>query len=88
MHIDYDLAPFVKKSFKKILQKHLTREVGESFKVRDDIGIDERYQKNREYKERYPNSWDWAIEDLKEEIQQGCESLYHNLNTLESRAGS
>jgi ribonucleoside-triphosphate reductase len=88
MHIDYDLAPFVKKSFRKILQKHLNRQVGEDFKVRDDIGIDERYAPNREYKEKYPNAWDWALEDLKEEVQQGCESLFHNLNTLESRAGS
>lgn len=43
---------------------------------------------NEYIKEHYPKLYRYAHNLLIEECKQSCEALYHNLNTLESRAGS
>lgn len=41
---------------------------------------DEKYKK-------YNKAYAYAIEELEDEGKQATQGLYHNLNTLESRAG-
>lgn len=36
----------------------------------------------------YPDAYNYAMKQLEREGKQSAEALYHNLNTLESRAGS
>lgn len=36
----------------------------------------------------YQKAYQYAVDQLEHEGQQAAQSLYHNLNTLESRAGS
>ena len=36
----------------------------------------------------YPDAYNYAMKQLEREGKQSSEALYHNLNTLESRAGS
>jgi ribonucleoside-triphosphate reductase len=100
MHIDYDLAPYVKKSFIRHMRK--------AFKyIRDDnsanfdrinAGSDGISQKfidtygpieiaNEALKAKFPAQYKYAYDMLLEEVRQGSESLYHNLNMLESRSG-
>ncbi|MGL5649556.1 MAG: anaerobic ribonucleoside-triphosphate reductase [Clostridium sp.] len=87
--IDFELAPFVKYSLAKHLQKgfiHFEWATKEQAKeiVGDKIGIEEGLKLT----EKYPRIWKYAMDMLEEEGQQHAEALYHNLNTLESRAGS
>ena len=104
MHFDYDIAPYVKKSFKKHLKKSLNRSI-----LTDDIKdkileMEELLRPcsnfKNEIQKRIPelnetinslvftNAWNYAIDDLEEEGKQSAQALYHNLNTLESRPGS
>ena len=86
VHIDYDLNPFVKMSF----AKHFVEGVkwicdnGDDYNVKNlgKLSIeDPAYDK-------YPQAKAYAIVMLDKEMKQSAEALYHNLNTLESRAGS
>ena len=104
MHFDYDIAPYVKKSFKKHLKKSLNRSILTD-DVKDKILEMEELLRpcsnfKNEIQERIPelnetinslvftNAWNYAIDDLEEEGKQSAQALYHNLNTLESRPGS
>lgn len=86
-HIDYDLAPFVKKSFSKHFKEGLrwVEEVDEEIinSIPTSLGT-----LNLVYKDKYPKAHEYAIQMLEKEGKQAAQSLYHNLNTLESRAGS
>lgn len=92
MHIDYDLAPFVKMSFVKHFQdgmKYVERcsddEISEFKKwfESNDLHID-----NEEMKKNHPEAYFYAMDMLDSEGRQAAQGLYHNLNTLESRQGS
>lgn len=84
-HIDYDLAPYVKKSFFKHYVDGLKylegKEIDYSF--RDTLSIEEQ-----DYKAFSPRVYRYAMDMLEREGRQAAQGLYHNLNTLESRAGS
>lgn len=94
-HIDYDLAPYVKKSFCKYYRdgiKYLTTEderktsefPDEWYEIckRDMPSIeDPRFN-------ALPKVKQYAMDMLEKEGQQAAQGLFHNLNTLESRAGS
>lgn len=85
-HIDYDLAPFVAMSFKKHLKdgfKYVYDEPVQCYVPEDKWKID-----NEELKEKFPKAYNYAIDMLEKEGSQAAQGLYHNLNTLESRAGS
>ena len=82
-HLDYDLAPYVKKSFKKHFKKGMKYLYNITYENIKNIFID-----NKELKKKYPKAYSYAIDMLNEEGKQACEGLYHNLNTLESRQGS
>ena len=90
LHIDYDLAPLVAKSFKKHFFNYLTDVEDYSaenaeiiMKQLEPVAID-----NAALQEDYPEAYRYAIKQLEKEGTQASEALYHNLNTLESRAGS
>lgn len=82
-HIDFDLAPYVKKSFKKHFQDGL--EFVENDK---GISIADIDMNNQALKNEYPKTFHYAYKMTKRECQQAAQGLYHNLNTLESRPGS
>lgn len=95
-HLDYDLAPFVAMSFRKHVKHYLTdvedyseekaKEIMLNFeKDNGTICID-----NKEMQGQYgmPDAYRYAMKQLDREGHQSAEALYHNLNTLESRAGS
>lgn len=90
-HICYDLAPYVKKSFYKHYADgckyigHLPEdEVSNvvSYARNNMLSIEDPYFKEDEEIYRY------ARDMLEKEGEQASQSLFHNLNTLESRAGS
>ena len=92
VHLDYDLAPFVKKSFRSHFKQYLTDveeysdlDAETIMKVHEPIEIDNQ-ELNSQY--GYPNAYKYAMKQLEREGKQSAEALYHNLNTLESRAGS
>lgn len=87
--LDYELAPFVKLSFAKHLIKgfkHIEGFSEEDAKeiVEDSISIKD----GNKYYKSYNKVLEYALEMLEEEGSQHCEALFHNLNTLESRAGA
>lgn len=91
VHIDYDLAPFVAKSFYKHMHHYLTdvedktpeeaTEILKEYKIKID---------NKELNGQYglQDAYNFALKQLEREGSQAAEAMYHNLNTLESRAGS
>ena len=89
VHADYDLAPFVAKSFYKHMRNYftdvegLTKEDAEAvLKLKySPVVID-----NDKIKDTV--AYKFAMRQLEREGIQASEALYHNLNTLESRAGS
>jgi ribonucleoside-triphosphate reductase len=84
-HIDYDLAPYVQKSLSKHFKDGLRWLGGKALAadVPNQMPAD-----GGEYKKFCPEAWEYAIDMLQKEGLQAAQSLYHNLNTLESRAGS
>lgn len=86
IHLDYDLAPFVKMSFVKHFKNGLKwLENAEDNYINNipkkiDIDSPEAKSWNKAYK--------YALEMLENEGRQAAQGLYHNLNTLESRQGS
>lgn len=85
VHLDYDLAPFVKKSFYKHYVdgvKYINgRQIDCSF--HDGLSIEEP-----DYKVYSMKAYQYAMDMLEKEGRQAAQGLYHNLNTLESRQGS
>lgn len=91
LHIDYDLADLVKKSFYKHMKDYLTDVKDQSdanaaliLRAAGDISIANESLKEGNLSEAYK----YAIRQLYKEMRQSCEALFHNLNSLESRAGS
>ena len=92
MHIDYDLAPFVKLSFAKHY-KNGCNYVEEIKEISPDIqsmldNVKEFSIEDKRYKEYAPKAYKYAMDMLERECMQSAQGLFHNLNTLESRAGS
>ena len=89
VHADYDLAPFVAKSFRKHMEKYFTDVEGLT-KEDAKIVIKAKYEPcvidNDDIKDT--PAYKFAIRQLEREGIQASEAMYHNLNTLESRAGS
>lgn len=92
IHLDYDLAPFVKMSFRKHMLNYFT-DVKDYSKQRAEELL-EKYEPieidNPRLSCEYglQNAYNYAIKQLKKEGKQAAQALYHNLNTLESRQGS
>ncbi|ODA09117.1 anaerobic ribonucleoside triphosphate reductase [Paenibacillus polymyxa] len=80
---DWDLAPYVTKSFKKHFRK------GQKYfnEFYTEVEDDQLYLDNTELSKVFPKSYTYATEETKIETYQASESLIHNLNTMASRAG-
>lgn len=87
VHIDYDLAPFVKKSFAKHYLDGFEWILSGEREVYNEDELSTLSINDPIYDE-HPHAKEYAIKMLKREMRQSAEALYHNLNTLESRAGS
>lgn len=85
-HIDYDLAPYVKKSF----VKHYKTGIKYLEEGDEEIGIatGELSIEDKKYKRAYPKAYKYAMEMLNKEGKQAAQAMFHNLNTLESRSGA
>lgn len=84
---DFELEKAVHKSFVKHF-KDGRLEKEEDFIVKGFISDNEIHIDSKRCKEWYPKAYDYAIRHLEKEGSQAAQGLYHNLNTLESRAGS
>ena len=95
VHIDLDLTPYVKKSFIKhyreglqYIAKYSTVQLQQEY---DDyiihFDLEEKSIEDGFFKSN-KEVYEYAMDMLEKEGQQAAEGLYHNLNTLESRAGS
>lgn len=80
---DWDLAPFVTKSFRKYFRKG-QKYFNESFV---EINESDLYLDNDELEKICPKAYTYAKEETKTETWQAAESLIHNLNTMASRSG-
>lgn len=90
-HLDYDLAPFVKKSFYKHYAdgcKYLGNLSSDDLDKIIGYAKDQQLSVDDDYFKQDDTIYQYAIEMLEREGRQSAQSLYHNLNTLESRAGS
>lgn len=92
VHLDYDLAPFVKKSFRKHMHHYLTDVEYYSDASADallsqhmPIELDNAHLEDDELMRK---AYHFALAQLNREGSQSAEAMFHNLNTLESRAGS
>ena len=93
--IDYDGAPYVaitfKKCFKDALMDLNDLSSEEASNIIDTIEFEQGdiiKLENEKLKCTYPKEYKIAERHTVKKTMQGAESLYHNLNTLESRAGS
>jgi len=91
--IDYEAAPYVAKTFTKKYKEALidlfdltSEEADATMKKIEDIGIEIRLG-NEKLEEHNKRLYRIAKRHTEESARQGAESLYHNLNTLESRPG-
>jgi ribonucleoside-triphosphate reductase len=101
-HLDWTMVPYVRKSFVKTFRKNLFNYVAFRYPNPDDKHADEYLAKIDSYHDDYLNSlsindelykqipivYNITIEDITKELNQASESLYHNLNTLQSRSGN
>lgn len=87
VHIDTDLAPYVKMSFKKHYNDGLKyiQNLSANHVVFEDS---DWHIDDKRLEEYAPKAYKYAIDMLEREGRQATEGLFHNLNTLESRAGS
>lgn len=81
--LDYDLAPYVAKSFSKFFRKGL--DYFAEGECPADLG--EVHMNRTDLKEQFPRTFNYALKETEAETLQGAESLIHNLNTMSSRAG-
>ena len=92
-HIDFDLAPFVAMSFKKHYIDGL-KYVGGWYSIPNDVKEVESYLGfefsigNTDCQKYDTDVYNYALDMTERECMQAAQGLYHNLNTLESRAGS
>ena len=91
-HIDTDLAPYVAMSFRrhhrdgmKYIYACTDDEIEEAYNslFDNDIAID-----NQALRINYQDAYTYAIDMLEREGKQAAQALWHNLGTLESRAGA
>ena len=89
VHADYDLAPFVAKSFYKHMRNYFTDVEGLSKEDAEAV-LKLKYSPVVIDNDKIKNTiaYKFAMRQLEREGIQASEALYHNLNTLESRAGS
>lgn len=87
--IDWDLAPYVGKSFRRHFRKGVAylEEAAQRTSMAGILPDNELYIDNEQLKETYPRTYRYAYNETVNEVKQAAESLIHNLNTMSSRAG-
>ncbi|WP_082834312.1 anaerobic ribonucleoside triphosphate reductase [Paenibacillus glucanolyticus] len=87
--IDWDLAPYVGKSFRRHFRKGVAylEEAAQRTSTAGILPDTELYIDNEQLKETYPRTYRYAYNETVNEVKQAAESLIHNLNTMSSRAG-
>ncbi|OMF89796.1 anaerobic ribonucleoside triphosphate reductase [Paenibacillus sp. FSL R7-0337] len=81
--LDYDLAPYVTKSFSKLFRKGL-----EYFEENaEGSALGEITMSRSDLAEQYPRAFRFALKETQSETLQAAESMVHNLNTMSSRSG-
>ena len=88
--LDWELEPYAHKSFVKLFKEGLFEKYGiEDYEKQTSIDkYGEIHIDNKWIQENYPLAYDYAIRHLIKEGKQSTQALWHNLGTLESRAGS
>lgn len=88
-HIDFSLQKSVKQSFKKHFKEGLKwLENKNSDEIECILGNWLMSIDDKRYEEISKKAYKYATAMMEKEGKQATEGLYHNLNTLESRAGS
>ncbi len=97
--IDYDLAPYVTRSFRKHLRKGLHylgewhRTAAQSLELQQataealELLLARAEMSDPSLAKQYPLAYSYALEETRNETLQAAESLIHNLNTMSSRGG-
>lgn len=80
--IDWDLAPYVRRSFIKHFRKGQRIFEEQALLTDEQLHLD-----SAEAKQQCPRAFAFASEETELETGQAAESLIHNLNTMSSRAG-
>lgn len=85
-HLDWTMVPYVKKSFRKHYKdgiKYIENLENKDFinDIPEDSCIEDMRYKT------FSQAYAYAIEMTQKELHQAVEGMYHNLNTLQSRAG-
>lgn len=93
-HLDWSMVPYVRKSFLKHYKNGLKYLHKSSIFTPPSNWLNTSIS---DLKEKWGNKdelcdltdvWEYAMNMLKQEIHQGVEALYHNLNSLLSRSGN
>lgn len=99
-HLDWTMVPYVRKSFWKHFDDGIKyvedkddsiediKEYHGDYIKNEDLPIDSPIIGNQDISETYPKAYKYAMDMTERELKQGSESLYHNLNTLQSRSGN
>ena len=91
-HLDWTMVPYVRKSFYKHYKIGLRYVLMLSEKAIENELNSGREPKNISIYDTtiysYPPAYNYALDMTKEELRQAVEAMYHNLNTLQSRAGN
>ena len=84
-HLDWTLVPYVRKTFFKHYKFYIEEieEMELDYSFYDALPIDES-----DYKAYNEKAYKYALKMTEREVRQGAESLFHNLNTLQSRSGN
>jgi ribonucleoside-triphosphate reductase (formate) len=86
-HLDWTMVPYVRKSFVKHWRD------GYHYIAKASDELDWEYLKTfsidcRQFSEKFPDVYKYAMDMTIKEAQQAAEGLFHNLNTLQSRSGN
>ena len=99
-HLDWTMVPYVRKSFWKHFDDGIKyvenkedslediKEYYGDYIKNENLSIDKPIIGNQDISETYPKAYKYAMDMTERELKQGSESLYHNLNTLQSRSGN
>lgn len=86
-HLDWTMVPYVRKSFVKHWRD------GYHYIAKANDELDWEYLKtfsidSRQFSEKFPDVYKYAMDMTIKEVYQSVEAMYHNLNTLQSRSGN
>ena len=85
-HLDWTMVPYVRYSFAKHYRDGMKYINGVNWKKpSDEIVAKTSIEDKSFYKDE--KAYNYAVDMTDKDIHQGCEALYHNLNTLQSRSG-